>query len=63
MMKLLGRAGVLTGMPRGLAHFPLFFPQELHLRVAKHLDQVRIDVFDLGGISVKKQNPALSAFK
>ena len=33
------------------------------MRVAKHLDQVGVDVFDLGSISVKQQNPVSSGFK
>ena len=33
------------------------------MRVAKHLDQVGVDVFNLGGLSVKKQNPVLSGFE
>ena len=33
------------------------------MRVAQHLDQVGVDVFDLGSISVEKQNPVSSGFK
>ena len=33
------------------------------MRVAQHLDQVGVDVFDLGGVGVEQQNPVSRGFK